>query len=275
MTTSFFEGGKTHPSLPTYFQPKSAAFSIRCNPGCHGPKSPVIGTHADELKSIYERIDKEPILRQFENLLYYQENSYSFNFLIPCDQKNRADEISRGIFLKYIEDYTTQNVEINEESIVDWCLFTQSPGQCLIQEEGNRNGLGWNVQVKVRQKGNPIYEENGSYLSPYLCALHEIQHVEDVPAFAPVSLWAQGKEKGSELKQTLKTLILSDEVYKQVNELGLFSHVDYGKSILLKGRQVSIGTVANFYRKLEERHLSLCSALLSQQSIEFLQRGGI
>lgn len=100
--------------------------------GCHGPHSPVLGTRVEDLQRIYEGIEKEPILGQFEDALYYRENSSSFNFLIPIEKKEEANRISRDIFLQYIEKYTVQNEKITENTIILWSPIglweNRSPG---------------------------------------------------------------------------------------------------------------------------------------------------
>lgn len=257
---------------------KIGSINIQVNPGCHGPHSPVIGTRSQELARLYERIERDPLLGQFENALYYGEHSVSFNYLNPLNQKDRVDEITRAIFLSYIDKYTVRDRNITESTIIDWCLVTNSPGECsIVEEHSRRNWLGWHVHAKARRRSDTVYQQGDKYLPPYLCAYHEIQHVEDAAALAPklFDIGNRRSRSGTELRQTLKTLILGDAVFKEVHQIGVDSQVDHGKSISLQGHEISIGVVANFYRKLEEGHNSLCDALLSSQSTEFLQKGKI
>jgi hypothetical protein len=261
--------------------------SFRFYQGHHSPTSPVLGSCANDLLRIFERIEKEPILNQFEEALYYKENSPSLNYLIPSHQKGEADVITKHKFLNYIERYTLINPEISEDTIVDWLPYTalpgESPGSCAIVERyDNRNRLGWHVIAKVREKNDLVYIKEDKYLPHYLVAYHEIQHVEDTqPNTERNSQLAKIKgafrlKGGCELKETLKTQLLCDEVYKQINLLGIESEVDYGKFVFLGDKEIPLGAVLNFYRKLEERyHGSLCDALLSPQSTEFLTKGGL
>ncbi len=256
---------------------KLDSFHIHCYPGCHGPHSPIIGASGEDLKRIYESIKKESILGQFENALYYKKNSSSFTYLIPLDQKQEADRISREIFLSYIDKYRIQNSELSEDTIVNWHWETDSPGQCYLREEISvKYRIGWHVEARVRPIGNSAFiDEQNHYLPPHLVAYHEIQHVEDILPLISREHFDVFYKNGSELKESLKTLILCDQVYKDVNQLGLYSEVNHGKFVLLNQNELPCGVVANFYRKLEERYLSLTDAILSSESIQFLQKGGI
>lgn len=263
-------------ALSTNNKEKKDHFSISRELGCHGPYSPVTGKKSHELLHLFEEIKKEPALAQFEKALYYQENSVSTNFLIPFSQKEEADRISKNIFTRYIADYITQNAEINENTIIDWHTPPScSPAECVLRQESWRNRLGWHLHAKARRIDDvaAYQDKSGCYLPPYVCAYHEIQHVEDVPPFCKPDLWDR---TGKELKETLKTKILCDEIYKEINKKGVDSEVDYGhgKLLLLNEREICLGKALNFYRKLEERYLSLHEAILSPQSIEFLKKGG-
>jgi hypothetical protein len=279
MTTLSYEFKESKPKEP---------FRIASYVGCHGPESPVVGVCYHELESIYEGIRREPLLGQFENALYYEKNSSSFNRLIPVEKKKEADAISREIFLKKIEIYTNKNNEITEKTIVRWGNYyhEQSPGFTSIRgslwkgdQQTGRYSIGWHIYVAVEEENSPKFldEDKKKYLPQYLTAYHEIQHVEDTPPRVTAeSNHAKFNKHGTELKETLKTQILCDEVYKRVHDIGLYSEIDHdGKSISLNGNEIPLGKVLNFYRKLEESNGSLCEAILSPQSIEFLQKGGL
>jgi len=73
---------------------------FKIHPGHHGPQSPIVGTRKEELCKIREKIQREPILNQFEDLLYYGEKSPSFIHLISPDQKDKADGMRTCAFFK-------------------------------------------------------------------------------------------------------------------------------------------------------------------------------
>ncbi len=78
--------------------------------------------------------------------------------------------------------------------------------------------------------------------------------------------------RGNEILPTLKTIILSDEIFKKIYEKSLDSEIDYGKSLHFKENTIPIGRLANIYRHLEEKYSSLSEALLSTESFEFLKK---
>jgi hypothetical protein len=171
---------------------------------------------------------------------------------------------AQALFLTFIKKYKEKGV--TENNAVDWLQFGPK-GEVVLKEDHWKNPFGWHLHAKVR-KTDCDYE--GKYLPFYLTAYHEILHVEDIPPFGDRTFFIP--HTGTELLQTIKTIILADEVYKQINEKGIDSEIDYGKSIMLKNKTISIGAIANFYRKLEQRHDSLCEGIISSTSIEFLNK---
>lgn len=74
---------------------------------------------------------------------------------------------------------------------------------------------------------------------------------------------------------TLKTLMLQDEVYKQVSGADQDQVVSYGHKLHSpNGESVDIGKIAHFYRQLESQHANLAEALVSNASLEFLKDCG-
>ena len=71
----------------------------------------------------------------------------------------------------------------------------------------------------------------------------------------------------------MKSIILLDEVYKIIHRVDLNEEVNYRKSIPSNKRKIPLGIFANFYRTLERQHGSLGEAIVSTQSLSFLETG--
>lgn len=240
--------------------------NINHYPGHYDAKSAVIGSRVEDLRKIHENISRDPFLSQFEKALYYEDASPSFVHLIPAEQKQKSEEFAHAIFVDYIKKYEKEG--INENNAL-WWNDTGPKGEVVIKEDNYRNYLGWHVYATARKKNNYSFELEGNYLPVYLTAYHEFQHVEETPSLASRIFYSL---KGGEILPTLKTIILSDEIFKKIYEKGLDSEIDYGKSLHVSENTIPIGRLANIYRHLEEKYSSLSEALLSTESFEFLKK---
>jgi hypothetical protein len=235
-------------------------------PGRHTLKSQVVGTRKQELQAIKARMWEEPILRDLQAAIYKSKYIY----LIPTDKKDEADEISRELFLQYIEKYAPYGC--TEQNIVGW-FETGAPGGASnktyiydIENEWNT----WCVHIIVESRNGEANEKDGCYLPPHIVAYHELMHLEETPPGAKASIQ---NENGCEILTALKTIILIDFVYKRIHNLKIDSMVDYQKTIKLQGRTFQLGAFANFYRKLESKYGNLSRAVLSQESLRYLRTG--
>jgi hypothetical protein len=109
----------------------------------------------------------------------------------------------------------------------------------------------------------------GKYRPGYICALHELMHVEETPLGISMQEYKKYKHVAEVLTVT-RTLILLDEVYKKTLDIPMDYIVDYENNFNLNGCVISQGTFANFYRALETKYGSLAAALVSDESLTFL-----
>ncbi len=235
-------------------------------PGRHSKKSPVVGTRAQELARIQAERQQDPLLVELEKAIYQSELIY----LIPPDKKDQADVVSKRLFDSYISKYLRHG--IRENNAVHW-IRSGTPG--LVSNKTFINDIenewnSWSVEAIVEERHSHNNEKHGGYLPPHIVAYHELMHVEE-------TLPGQSKHdfaepwNGCELLTALKTILLVDQVYKEVHGLSLTAEVDYGKQIKLGKRSWSLGRFANHYRSLEERHRTLVAAVLSDESFAFLK----
>lgn len=229
-------------------------------PGSHTIKSPVVGSRAQELIEVERRMKKVPILAQLMECLTF---SHVENLFMPLRYKDKADEISRDLFLNYISKYT--NAGCTEDNIVEWTNEDIESRATLFEDENEMNT--WRVHTVVSKKG---YIREKRYLPPYMEAYCKLMHMEETPLKATHFL------KGNaiyELLSNIKPIILLDEIYKKIYGLKISSELDYTRLLWINRHNIKLGEFANVYRELEREKGNLGAALLSGRSIYFLETG--
>lgn len=229
-------------------------------PGRHTLDSAVVASRVTEIELIKSKQAECPELVDFEKALYKPENI----FLIPQEKSNEAEEIAKRRFSEYVEKYSDNGATIN--NVVQWA-HTGMPGagsnKMHIYDTENEWNT-WTLHAVVEDQGGI---RGNFYLPKYVVAFHELMHVEETPKGVPES-YEQGEL--SELLTTVKTILLQDEVYKEIYNIPVETEVDYRRDITWKGRQVAIGGLANFYRNLEEKYDNIGLALSSKESLDYI-----
>lgn len=180
-----------------------------------------------------------------------------------------ADEISKGIYAAYIMKYSAYGLTI--ENSVDWSDSGLTRTYLSdLENEWNT----WKVQAIVANPDHSSHIDSGMYRPAYICALHELMHVEEtIPGILKYNY--DQFEDVIEVLTVTRTLILMDEVYKKTFNLPMDVEVDYGNSFNLFGKTITQGALANFYRNLEAQHSSLAEALVSRESFAFFGQTAI
>ncbi|KTD82603.1 hypothetical protein [Legionella waltersii] len=230
---------------------------FRNSPGHHSKKSPVVGTRANELQLIYRY---KNVFAEYQEIVYSQQQLN----VIPVELKARADEISKKIYAEYIIKYSKIGLTI--ENSLDW-TDTDLTRTYLSTLENEWNT--WKVEAVVAKPNNSSHVKNQFYRPAYICALHELMHVEETSAGILEHQNAMFNSVNEVLTVT-RTLILIDEVYKKTLNIDMDIQVDYGNTFNLFGRSIQQGELANFYRKLDAKYPSLAEALVSKESLQFL-----
>ncbi len=229
-------------------------------PGHHSKLSPIPGTRHHELVLISQH---ERIFKEFQGEVYVKQNLN----VIPIAHQEEADKISKKILLDYIKKYSESGVNI--ENVVSWCSL-DLPGftrTYLYDLENEFNT--WKVQALVSKCDHKSHIKESMYRPAYICALHEIMHIEETR----VGISKLEHDKFKDIVEVLtvtKTLILMDEVYKRTMGIPLEKEVDYGVSFNLFGKTIPQGRLANFYRNLEGKYKNLAETLVSPESLEFI-----
>ncbi len=262
-----------------------ASLNYHNNPGYHTLRSPAAGSRSSELIGLRGLAPANPALPSFANALYQPE----FVHLIPARQARRAEALSLEIFRRYLSRYPGSGLD--ENNAVGWGKMDLT--RTYIASIENQYNT-WSVQPIVY---NQTHMKGGRCLPRFIAAFHEFMHVEETPrgvamgwdaapppppaqAAGPVSsvqVAAGGPsiESLSELMPTIMTIVLSDEVYKRLNNIPLNRAVNYGQSVQWDGHSVQLGRVANFYRSLIDRYGSVGAAAASPESLEFMRHGRI
>lgn len=244
----------------------ASELNFHSHPGRHSKKSPVVGTRAHELKLVQAKRQQDSILVELEKAIYQSE----FIYLIPPEKKDQADAVAKRLFTDYLSRYSPHGVHAN--NAVRW-LRTGTPGigsnKTFIHDLENQWNT-WSVEAVVEERHGAHNEKHGGYLPPHIVAYHEFMHVEETAPGQDKADFAE-RWNGCELLTALKTILLVDQVYKEVHGLGLNVEVNYGKTIRLGNKKWSLGRFANKYRTLEQQHGTLIAAVLSEESFTFLK----
>lgn len=240
------------------------------SPGRHGLQSPLIGRRAHELEAVRASVRHHPQLAQFiEN--YYAP---SLIHLIPMEKRDEADIVARRLFLEYVEKYRYYGC--TEENLAEWRDTDNSTYSAISLSQTRINTEAeWHLQVTIERNDTVAWSHFERYLPPYVAAYHELMHVEECPAGVTRKRFKEATYV--EALAALKTILLVDQIYKEVHGQPLTATIDYKQGVQILNedgfRTMPLGELANFYRNLEGRYGKLYRALISRESIEYLTRG--
>lgn len=257
----------------TRFQSKPA-IDINYYPGRHDRHSPVVGRRAHELKGLSARIKEAPILLELEQKIYQAEDSFRYRKLIPGNHLQYADALAKEIYSQSLDCYRAYGY--NEDNVAQWASYLPE-GSCVQCIDGS--AAKWTqTSFEIRDLlhlavfvVDPAYQlhfidNDNKYFPGYLAAAHELRHVEEWDLFDRAA-----DRTGCELLTTLQDIIYCDEIYKKIFEIDIQQEVGHdGKSFTLNDQVIHLGKLANFYRELSFDKGSLYNALVSDESLAFL-----
>ena len=246
--------------------------------GFHYENSPLFGIFKSEVDELNEIKDSN---KKFFNTL--QELSKELHSSIypyeifDVDDKEEVEKHAENLLSGEISRYgdesclTSENIIKRNETYRD---FYKDP--VLSEKENDLHGSFQFVEGVNVETGEPFNyahiqaskfsKGSGYYYSGHLTTMHEIRHINQMQF---------GEENHKELQEvipSLLTVIHSDQVYKEINDVPLDKLVDYDKHYEVNGVKIEFGKMANFYRGLHEKYGSMSEALLSEESVEFLNQ---
>jgi hypothetical protein len=228
------------------------------SPGRHSALSPVVGARTEEEAQLRSALKDHPNLAHLEEALYNPE----FINLIPKEQKEQADKLGMDRFVDYIKKY--EKAGVTSENAIDWSDIDFRLGATYTYDIENESNT-WNVHAVVEKDGTV---DSKKYVPSGIVARHEIMHVEQTePRISEARRKSQALK---ELVPSLDTIIELDAVYKELNKIPLNDLVTHQKGINWANKEIDLGEVANFYRGLASEHGSIAKALISKESLEFI-----
>ncbi len=246
--------------------------------GHHSFDSPLLGIHASTLEQYSAFAMKKPAFLRFGSALYFNDAKAStppgFSLpstpivlmMIPEEQKAKADAIARDIYLRYCKEHA-----VSPEAILDITDDDTRPGVTYTYDVENLWNT-WEVHVVVFSGGNIIHDGDHSFYVPSsLLAIHEIGHLERIRPFQKDTLYSEAETSIREIAQVIDGIILQDYVYKMINGISMDEVVEYPYKIpTSKGDGVSLGLIANLFRKLKTKYGTIEKALMSPEGQKFV-----
>jgi hypothetical protein len=251
--------------LPDPFEQNKIRLEVESNfdriPGRHTLKSAIVASRLEEIELLKDKLKEYPELKEFEKALYKPENIY----LLPTDKKEQAEEVAKRLFSEYIKKF--EDVGATIDNVVAW-VNTGMPGagsnKTRIYDIENQWNT-WTIHAIVENEGSTRGEK---YLPKYVVAYHELMHVEETPKGVPES-YEQGDM--AEVLTTIKTIILVDQIYKEINSLNLADEIDYDQEVNWGNNTIQLGWLANFYRNLETKYGNIGIAVTSIESLKIVR----
>lgn len=243
--------------------------------GIYGPGSALFGQRTSILREYKEHVLNHPELLRFGSAIYLgsvdlstpegqNPGALAVFSMIPLSDRSAADVISRRWYESYCWSYG-----LNPDNAVHFSPrdFLGNSGVTFPNSQGvsvHVNSLG-KVQI------DPI--TNRSYYTPsFIIAMHELAHVEranilDHEHGLPFNTVTE------EVASTVRQIILTDEVYKEIHQIPIESEVNYLNSYLTSRNEgLNPGRIANFFRRLLTRYQTVEQALMSPEGNAFISR---
>lgn len=243
------------------------ALNYPYEPGRHTLRSPVVGTRFDEYEAVRVAMRETPALERFIDALYRPEHTH----FIPFELKHEAEAYAQQRFQQYLGKYAKTAPDLTIHNAVE-IGRTFWLGKTDVYDTEN----AWNTWCLHARVAAEPEARNGLYLPMWVTAYHEFMHIEEcLEGISAAEFNRRAKHPSSEALTALTTLMLEDEVYKHVKAIPLDQEVTYRRFLTSPtGRTVDCGHIAHFYRQLGKQHMNLAAALMSRESLQFIQMHG-
>lgn len=234
----------------------------------HTEDSKLYGQYADIHREYRNFAEQNP------SFLRFGASLYSGQFNLKDRTKNISEAINKMIPVKD----SIQANKIAEEMYIEFCKKNDiDPAKQLCFNAcygGNLTSdkLG-NIKFAFINIGEAII--TGEYYTPaYVIAIHEINHLQRL---------SDGQHEGrlvgdiktealDEIVTKINEAINKDYIYKKINSISLEEEVEYPEKLNSDyNKGLSVGLVANTFRKLLKKYETIEECLMSQEGQDFVK----
>jgi hypothetical protein len=222
---------------------------------CFNEDSSVLGSTSMAFAQMYRKHQKDPAYLWLEKELYTTDHFK----MLPMNRRQKVEEISNALMQQRLQKRfgwdKTQLDSFLEEATGQFRNVTFRYTTDTDNEWNN-----WTVNVSLLPNG--VYEEeSGKFFPRSLCALHELLHVQD-------TFPGEGEnyeQPLGELSTSIQDIVLSDFVYKQLNDIDLMEEVSYPQ----QKKAVDYGKLAVFFHEMLQKYGEQdITPLLSKPEVE-------
>lgn len=234
----------------------------------HTKESKLFGQHSDIHEKYRDFADDNPAFLRLGSSLYSgmyrlkykpRDSSEATCKMIPMKDSVKANEIAKEL---YIEFCKKNNIDPSRQ-----LFFNTTYGGSLHHD--NLNGIDFAFVVVGSEE-----MKSGYYYTPsYVVALHEIGHLQRISPDRHFNrkIFDFRSEALDEIVTRIMEIIHKDYIYKKINNIPLDEEVNYSELINSDyNKGLSIGLIANTFRKLLEKYETVEECLMSQEGQEFV-----
>jgi len=236
--------------------------------------SPILAKNIEIFEEYINFVSINSAYKKLGNSLY--RNSVSTNLvsemetipggylMIPIENKNKANEIAKKLYIKYCQE---NRINYSKAIYHDNYKHADSSAYIFTDEEKNKT---WHIKANIRTK-DLVFDHNGKeyYISPYIAGIHELMHVERSKVLMKKP--KQPDTRYTETATVINQIIYQDQVYKEIHNIPLDKIVKYPKKLPSdKLGGISVGELANVFRKLKKEYGTIEKALMSEKGKKFV-----
>lgn len=238
------------------------------NVNFHTKDSKLFGQYSEIHSEYREFADENPAFLRFGSSLYSglfrlnnrrRDSSEATNKMIPVKDSIEANKIAEELYIEFCEKHDVDPAK--------QLYFNSSYGGSMQMDELDDTKFAF---INVGE-----VTTSGDYYNPtYVTAMHEINHLQRVSPDRDSYRYVGDRiaEALDEIPTKINEVINKDYIYKKINNIPLEEEVQYPEKINSDYNEgVSIGLVANTFRKLLEEYETVEECLMSPEGEEFVK----
>ena len=220
---------------------------------CFNEDSSLLGSTSMAFAQMYQKHKKDPAYLWLEKELYTTDHFK----MLPMNRRQEVEEISNALMQERLQKRFGWD-KMQLESFLEEA--TGSFRNVTFRYTTDNEWNNWTVNVSLLPDG--VYdEEAGKFFPRSLCALHELLHVQE-------TFPGEGEnyeQPLGELSTSIQDIVLSDFVYKKLNNIDLKEEIAYPQ----QKQSVNYGKLAVFFREMLQKYGEQdITPLLSKPEVE-------